>query len=346
MLSTKELVKEISKKSGKKEEELKKLISDKQLELSGLVSEEGAAYIVGRELGVELMRDTRRELKIKNVVPDMMSVNIVAKVLNVFEPREFEKKGKKGVVASMILGDETGTIRLPLWNDEVKLISTLGVTQDDLVEVSGAWAKKDNMRDGAELRLGKRGKLRKLEDSERPDVADIKSISFPKLSQAPQGPAQRMSIKMLKPGMNAQVKGCIVQVYRKKPYFEVCPQCGSRVEEKDGKFNCKDHGPVEPVYNLLLSGVIDDGTGNIRAVFFREQAERIFGKSAAEIKEQFSKDGLDSFWEKFASLGHEFMIEGRVKTNEFSHEPEILANNVSDVEVKLECQRLIKSLEK
>ncbi len=346
MLSTKELVKEISEKSGKKEEELKKLISDKQLELSGLVSEEGAAYIVGRELGVELIRDTRRELKIKNVVPDMMSVNIVARVLNVFEPREFEKNGKKGVVASMILGDETGTIRLPLWNDEVKLISTLGVTQDDLVEVSGAWAKKDNMRDGAELRLGKRGKLRKLKASERPDVSDIKSTSFPDLSQAPQGPAQRMNIKMLKPGMNAQVRGCIVQVYRKKPYFEVCPQCGSRVEEHDGKFKCKDHGPVEPVYNLLLSGVIDDGTGNIRAVFFREQAEKIFGKSAAEIKEQFSKDGLDSFWEKFASLGHEFMIEGRVKTNEFSKEPEILANNVSDVEVKLECQRLIKSLEK
>ena len=82
MLSTEELVKEISGKSEKGEDEVKKLIRDKQVELSGLVSEEGAAYIVGRELGVEMIRDTRRELKIKNILPDMRSVSIIAKVVN------------------------------------------------------------------------------------------------------------------------------------------------------------------------------------------------------------------------------------------------------------------------
>jgi replication factor A1 len=345
MLSAKELVKEISDKSGKDESELTKLIKEKQTELSGLVSEEGAAYIVGRELGVELIRDTKRQLKIKNVVPDMRSVNLVAKVMNVFEPRDFEKNGKKGVVASMILGDDTGTIRLPLWNEEVKLLSSLGIAQDDLVEVSGAWAKLDKRNDSAELRLGKRGKLKKLPEGEGPDLTGVKSEYAPQQSmQTKESPAQRVSIKMLKPGMNVLVKGCIVQVYRKKPYFESCPQCGSRAEEKGSKFECKDHGTVEPVYNLLLSCVIDDGTGNIRAVLFRDQAEKVFGKSAGEIKEEFAKEGLEPFWEKFAAsiVGHEFMIEGRAKTNEYSKETEILANNVLEVDVKQECERLIK----
>ena len=342
MLSVKELVGEISRKSGKSEEEIKEMIKDKQLELSGLVSAEGAAYIVGRELGVELIRDTQRGLKIKNIVPDMRSVNIVAKVVNVFEPREFEKNGKKGLVASMMLGDETGVIRFPLWNEEVKLIKSTGINQGDVVEISGGWAKKDNRSDSVELRLGKRGKIRKLKESERPEMKEIKSGS-PDIKMS-RGAASRVSIRALKPGMNAKIRGCIVQVYRKKPYFEVCPNCGSRAEERDGKFFCKDHGAVEPVCNSLLSSVVDDGTGNIRVVFFRQQAEKIFGKSAAELKKEFSKIGADAFWDNFPCMGKEFVVEGIVKTNEFSKEPEMLANNVMDVDIKGECESLMKSL--
>lgn len=345
MLSTEELVKEISGKSGKNGEEVKKLIKDKQVELSGLVSEEGAAYIVGRELGVELIRDTRRELKIKNILPDMRSVNIIAKVVNSYEPREFERNGKKGVVSSLILGDDTGTIRLPLWNDEVKLISSLGIAQDDMLEVSGAWAKPDKRSDGVELRLGKRGKMKKLEGADRPDMANIHSGQSND-PRAPAGPAQMMEISKLKPGMNAQVRGCLVQVYKRKPYFEVCPQCGSRAEDKDGSYACKDHGAVEPSYNLLLSGVIDDGTGNIRFVLFRDQAEKMLGKSADEVKKEFEGDGSDQFWAKFKGLGKDFVIEGRVKTNDFSNETEILANSVTEIDIKEESQRLLKGLGK
>ncbi len=342
MLSTEELIREISDKSKKSEEDVKKLIKDKQLELSGLVSGEGAAYIVGRELGVDLIKDTRRQLKIKNLVPDMRSVDLVAKVLNVFEPREFESKGKKGVVTSVILGDETGTTRLPLWNEEVELVSSLGIVENDIIEVSGAWAKEDQ-RGGVELRMGKRGKLKKLDGG---DVADFKDVPSRESPGNSQGPAQRAAINMIRPGMNVVVKGCIVQAYKKRPYYEACPECGSRAEEKDGKFVCKDHKEVEPAYNLLLSGVIDDGSGNVRVVLFREAAGKVFGKSAEEIKEEFTRDGLEPFWENFSGLGKEFMIEGRVKTNDFSKESEIMANTVKDVSVKDECKRLFESLEK
>jgi ssDNA-binding replication factor A large subunit len=341
MLSLEELIREISEKSGKSEEEISSLIKDKQAELSNLVSEEGAAYIVGREAGVELIKDTRRKLKIKNILADMRNVEVVARIASVFEPREFDKNGKKGIVSGVMLSDDTGAIRLPLWNDEANLVSTLGLSQGDLVEISGAWAKKDNYRDAAELRLGKRGRIKKLEDGKGGDV--------PVLQEGDAGPpapaeAKRVEIKDVSPGLNVIVKGCLMQVYRKRPYFEACPQCGGRVEEAGGSFTCKEHGTVQPAFNLLLSGVIDDGTGNIRAVFFREQAGKLFGKSAEDIKESFESEGMEAFWGNFAGRGKEFMVEGRVKISDFSQEPEILANKVSEVNVKEEAESLLKEI--
>jgi hypothetical protein len=153
-------------------------------------------------------------------------------------------------------------------------------------------------------------------------------------------------IASLKPGMNAQIRGCLVQAYRRKPYFEVCPQCGSRAEDKEGKFVCKEHGPVEPAYNLLFSGVIDDGTGNIRFVLFRDQAEKMFGKSAAEVRNEFESDGSDQFWANFPNLGKEYTLEGRVKVNDFSNESEVLANSMMETDIKEESGRLLKGLGK
>jgi ssDNA-binding replication factor A large subunit len=342
MLSVEELVSEISGKSGKSEDEVRQLIKDKQVELSNLVSEEGAAYIVGRELGVELIKETKRQLKISNIVPDMRNVDIVARVASVFDVREFEKNGKKGQVSSMILADDTGTIRLPLWNDEVSLMTSLGIRQNDVVEVTGAWAKRDSYRDGVELRLGKRGKIKVVEHGEVPGAVDT-AISHSQ-EKGPVQKAARYDISALQPGMSAIVKGCLVQVYKKKPYFEVCPQCGGRPEENAGSFTCKEHGKVAPAPNLLLTGVVDDGTGNIRVVFFREQAEKIFGRGAEEVRTEFNNKGLDAFWERFPNLGKELMIEGRIKANELNKETELVANAVSEANVKEECKNLLAQL--
>jgi len=338
MISAKDLIGEIAGKSGKKESEIKRLIKDKQVELSGLVSEEGAAYIVGRELGIDLIKEKRRDLKIKNIVADMRSVDIVARVAGMYEPREFEKNGKKGKVASMILADDSGTIRLPLWNEEVNLITSLGLSRDSVVEVTGAWAKTDQ-RSGTELRLGNRGKIRKLEGKEAGDLAAARS--YPDGFGEPPA-AERADIASLKEGSTAAVKGVLVQVYKKKPYFEACPQCGSRAEEAaDGKFACKSHGEVAPGAAPLLSGVLDDGTGNIRVVFFRDQAEKVFGKSAEDLRAEFLERGMDAFWEKMDILGSELVIEGRVKMNDFSKEPEIMASGVREADAAAEAAKLL-----
>jgi ssDNA-binding replication factor A large subunit len=337
MLSMEELLAEISGKSGKTEKELRHLIKEKQAELSDLVSEEGAAYIVGRELGVELGRSAKRSLKIANIIPDMRTVDLKARVSAIFEPRAFDKNGKKGTVAGIMLADDTGTIRLPLWNEEAQIISKAGLSPGDAVEVTGAWAKKDAYRNGTELRLGKMGKICRIDGGDIPDV----EISRGGAETRQTG---RMHVKDLSQGTSSSVRGCLVQVYKKKPYFDVCPKCGKSVQEKDGSFSCAEHGSVTPSHSLLLTGVIDDGTGNIRAVFFRDLAEKVFQKSADDVKNEFMNMGLDAFWEGFSSAGLEFVVEGRIRMNDFSKELEMVASSVSLSDARQEANDILKDL--
>jgi len=132
MLSLENIVKEISKGSGISEGDVKKKIEEKQIELSGLVSPEGAAYIVGKELGVNLLKKTaKRRLKIKNILPGMRSIDVTGKILGISDKRDFEKSGKSGSVVNLMLADETGVVRVSLWNDEIGLLEKLGRTVDD-----------------------------------------------------------------------------------------------------------------------------------------------------------------------------------------------------------------------
>jgi len=60
--------------------------------------------------------------KISEIKPDMGDINLIAKVLDPGEVREFLRKdGSAGLVRSVTLGDETGKIRVTLWNEKAEI---------------------------------------------------------------------------------------------------------------------------------------------------------------------------------------------------------------------------------
>ena len=327
MLGFEGLIQKICEHANLTEEKVRELIQEKRNELSGLVSEEGAAYIVGRELGLNLLKDEKRLLKVGNVVPGIKTLDIVAKVVRVFEPREFEKEGKKGAVQSLILGDETGTIRMPLWNEEIKLLENLGIKEGDVVKISGGFAKLD-YKGQAELRLG-RGDLEKADE----EIGEVKRQA---------ANYERKPIAGLKDGMFAEVRGTILQMYQRNPFYAICPKCGSKAADEDGKMKCKEHGEVEPDFNMVISGVVDDGTGNIRAVFFRELAEKLFGKTTQELRQlAMKKSEAAAVFEAFPGVGKEYIIQGRVKRNDYTESIELVASGLEEPDVKKEIETLL-----
>ncbi|MBU0530425.1 MAG: hypothetical protein KKC05_02025, partial [Nanoarchaeota archaeon] len=148
-------------------------------------------------------------------------------------------------------------------------------------------------------------------------------------------------ISKLKVGDYQQLRACLVQLFSRTPYYEVCTTCGKRVAAEGENWVCAEHGNVEPDYRLVLSGIIDDGFGNIRVVFFGETAEKLIGKKAGEVAKL--KDSL-SIYEDVASLGKEFIFTGAVKQNSFTERNEMVVNDLRDVDVKAEIQNIIKDL--
>jgi len=319
------IVLKMIEKSGLPKEDINLKIVDKQAELSGLVSKEGAAYIIAKEMGLDLLQKSNRRLEIKNIVPGIRNLNLTARVFRVFEPREFEYKGQKGRVANVILSDGSGTIRMSLWNEQCEHIDRLKTGMG--IELFGGYTK-DN-RGNPEVRISKRGGIKLLENCDLPEVDNVPI-------DAAMG---RTTISNINDTGKFEIRAALVQLFETGAFYEMCPQCGKRIKKDNGAFKCAEHGEQEPDFMLILSGVVDDGTGNIRSVFFRDNALDLIGmkiEDALQIR--------DGFFEKLNVLGKEFIFSGQIRTNKMFGRKEFVVNSVSHIDTRTEADKILNSL--
>lgn len=223
------------------------MIDEKCSELSGLVSPHGAAWIVAQELGVVMKSDTTRELKISALVPGLRSINLNAQVIRLYEPKDFDKNGKKGQIRTVVLSDETDIINLVLFNDECAIPDQLNLGEGSWVKLSGVTVTE---------RLGK-PQLRLMKG----DI-DVDDKS--------RGSVKRVAIPELKENESVDVRACLVHMFEKR-FFEVCSVCGGKLT--DGA--CPTHKSGAKKQEPFISFVIDDGESTARCVCFRALADKI-----------------------------------------------------------------------
>lgn len=98
-------------------------------------------------------------MTIKDLQIRQSNVDIVLNIVDVGEPREFEKFGKKGKVATAIAKDETGDIKLSLWNEDVDKIKA-----GDKVKITNGYVSE--WQGEPQLTSGRAGKLEVIGDSD------------------------------------------------------------------------------------------------------------------------------------------------------------------------------------
>jgi replication factor A1 len=333
-MSLEEILAEIEKSSGLSREELKKRIEEKKQEFSDMLTEEGAAYLVANELGLDLLEKRRRQLEIKNIVAGMKNVSFIGRVFNITPIINFERQdGSIGKVVNIFVGDETGFVRVPLWNDQVKIVEDGELKPGDAIQVSNGISKEGIY--GIEVSIGKYGFINKIELEDIPSLEQLR-----KKYLSSQG--ERTEIKDLSPG-RAEIVGTVVHVFKGKLFFEICPDCGNTLLKKDQKFVCPQHGEIVPSKALLITTIVDDGTANIRAVFFRDQAEKILQISAKELEEMEEGKRYEVVKERL--LGRDLQLTGRVKKNKIFNRIEFIVGEAKDLNVLEESKRLAEELE-
>ncbi|MGM5482528.1 MAG: hypothetical protein ACQESF_03625 [Nanobdellota archaeon] len=62
-------------------------------------------------------------MKIKDLQPKQGNINIELDILEKQEQREFEKFGKQGRVCNAIGQDNTGKIKITLWNEQIEKVN-------------------------------------------------------------------------------------------------------------------------------------------------------------------------------------------------------------------------------
>jgi replication factor A1 len=330
MLSLDEILEKLEKSTGYTKQQLYDKILKKQMELSGLVSLEGAAHLVARDLNVNLLKEKKRRLEISNIIDGMKSVDTIGRIFNITKPVEFERKdGSKGKVVNLYVGDKTGFVRVALWDKQVSLIEDGKLNVGDVVEIRNAVAKKTDF--GIELRLSSRSSIKPAEEKDLPTADELREKFKIK-------PGERVLIKNIEEGP-AEIKGFIVQIFNTGFLYSLCPKCNTKLT--DGE--CSKHGKVEPRHLFVINAIVDDGTAYMRIVFFDKIAERVAGIKTEELLNLSPEERYEKICKSL--LGKEFIFMGNVKRNEVFDRLEMTAKNVKDVDVLAESKMLLDEIE-
>ena len=91
-------------------------------------------------------------MNISELKPSTGNVNLEAEIVSVDTPREINKYGRVLRVANVTIKDDSGTITLTIWNDEISKVK-----EGDRIKIEKGYVGE--FQGKAQLTLGKFGKM-------------------------------------------------------------------------------------------------------------------------------------------------------------------------------------------
>jgi replication factor A1 len=109
--------------------------------------------------------------KVSGLTPQSKNVNILVKVVSVGEPKEIPNRfgGEPKRVAEAVVGDETGTVILSLWQDQIGSVQV-----NDVLYIENGYVSL--VQGHIRLNVGKYGKMTKS-DKDIPQVNSEVNVS-------------------------------------------------------------------------------------------------------------------------------------------------------------------------
>lgn len=187
-LTSEQIYSIIKTQSGLSDEELNQKLEEIKEKYQGLLSDVGANILLSKQLGVnlDLKQKTSAVTKISEINPSIDSVTLYARIKSIPPVKTYKSKdGGHGKIQAVYLEDETGIIKLNLWQDKAEIIKEQGFEKNDLVLIKDAAINQYNEK--VELSLRQGGQV--IKDPEGVDIKNIKEnvIKISGIDAAPEG---------------------------------------------------------------------------------------------------------------------------------------------------------------
>jgi len=92
-------------------------------------------------------------MKVSELKPGMRRVDITAKIQEITPAREVTtRRGEQSRVATAVVSDDSGTVKLNLWNEQIDQVKA-----NDTVTIENGYV--DSFRGETQLNVGRYGKL-------------------------------------------------------------------------------------------------------------------------------------------------------------------------------------------
>ena len=293
-MKTEAYIKKIIEETGLSKSEIQTLVEEKKEELKGLISEEGALFVIAKELGVDVASENQDllndvELNISDITVNMKNIVLVGRIKDAYNVNSFNKSnGETGYVGSFLLHDKTGDIRVTLWDNQVSIFKDERFARNEIVKILNGTAKSG--RSGrVEIHVGGYSKINLA-----PEDVDYKK--YPKIKD------KSIKIQEINEDLGSiSTEGKVMNRYPVKDFIR-----------KDGK-----NGSVSSI-------VLRDSTGRIRITFWNEDIEKIENVEVGNYisltnlnprKSNYAEGSIDvhaTSWTKITKKDKELILEEKV----------------------------------
>ncbi|MBQ1781979.1 MAG: replication protein A, partial [Methanobrevibacter sp.] len=197
--------------------------------------------------------------KIEELDEDEEDTIIIGRVIEVNDVREFDRdNGDTGFVRNIEIADDTGSIRVVLWDNDAKNEYEMG----QAIKLQNPRLSLD-MDNRVEATVSGGTTMLEPSESELENLPSqdelMEAIFVPKTIES-----------LYEDDTNVHVTGTIQEVSPDKILLKRCPNCRENVDDSEDEYYCDNcgHSFDEPSYTLMIPTRIEDETGDISVTFF------------------------------------------------------------------------------
>jgi replication factor A1 len=210
----------------------------------GLISDESLVRMIAVGFGCEVLNceAAAPALLLGDLIPGLNDVSVVGRVVAVFSPRAFNGS-RKGRFASLLIADESGVLRVVLWNDKAGLAESGGVKVGEVVRFRHGYTRED-YGGRVEVHVGEKCGV-------EVDPAGVKSEDYPSISKF----TTRISeLSRVQRSSKVNLAGTVKRLGSVSQF--------ERSDASSGK---------------VMRFVLSDGTGEVSVVVWNEKVDEVEG---------------------------------------------------------------------